>query len=216
MKKYIAFVLAVVCLIGMIGCTVSHPVARVGSIDEDVSEIRILYTVGGTQTEWILEGEELQFLRDWADKREYQTAEFEEGKYAGDTEGGQSYQFLMEGSTLPDFSYIVNGTDAHYLLVQGNWYFVANPELPPVTQLPAAVSFYGKVLEINEHDILVEPAEDSLERKSSDKIIVPVDTESAQLTLQVGDTVKIIYDGMIQELYPAILPNVSNVEKLSS
>ena len=73
--------------------------------------------------------------------------------------------------------------------------------------------FNAKVLEINEQYLLVEPAGDSNESKSSDKIKVSLETVSCPENLEIGDSVKITYDGIVQELYPAIIPNVRSIEK---
>ena len=76
-----------------------------------------------------------------------------------------------------------------------------------------AYEFNAKVLEINEQYLLVEPASDSYEAKSSDKIKISLGNVTSPYNLEIGDSVKIAYDGMIQELYPAIIPNVHSIEK---
>ena len=58
--------------------------------------------------------------------------------------------------------------------------------------------FYGKVIEVNNGSIIVEPDQDSNERRSSDKIYVQVTGE-----YKVGDRVKVTYSGGIMESYPA-------------
>ena len=77
------------------------------------------------------------------------------------------------------------------------------------TGVTAEVYFEAVVLEVNENSILVEPKEESNEKKSSDKIVVGrksiEDEEFLKIMEQigVGDTVSIGYDGMIAESYPA-------------
>ena len=73
--------------------------------------------------------------------------------------------------------------------------------------------FDGKVLEIHEQHLLVEPASDSRESQCSDKMRITLGDVQAPEGLEAGDSVKITYDGMIQELYPAIIPNVYSIEK---
>ena len=73
--------------------------------------------------------------------------------------------------------------------------------------------FDGKVLEIHEQHLLVEPASDSRESPSASKIKISLGNVPAPEGLEVGDSVTITYDGMIQELYPAIIPNVYGIEK---
>ncbi len=61
--------------------------------------------------------------------------------------------------------------------------------------------------------ILVEPFEEAQERKSSDKIYVStnVSGEQAVPELKVGDEVRIYYDGLIMETYPAQIGNVYEI-----
>ncbi len=66
--------------------------------------------------------------------------------------------------------------------------------------------FKATVLETEESSVLVEPVKGSVERSSSDKIYVYTDNAD---TFKKGDLVNISYDGMIQELYPARIPEAS-------
>lgn len=60
--------------------------------------------------------------------------------------------------------------------------------------------FMGTILEVNKDSIIVEPSAASHERKSSDKIIIKrVNTDN----YKIGDKLKITYDGLIEESYPA-------------
>ena len=56
-------------------------------------------------------------------------------------------------------------------------------------------------------------SEETNERLSSDKIYVnrAADEESIGLQFRVGDRIRIYYDGIIQELYPAIIPGVKRI-----
>ena len=75
-------------------------------------------------------------------------------------------------------------------------------------------TFEATILEIHDSYFLVEPAADSQEINSSDKIQVSTQNADSSAQWQVGDLVRITYNGQIQELYPAILPQVYKVEKL--
>ena len=57
--------------------------------------------------------------------------------------------------------------------------------------------------------LLVEPSADEDERKSCDKItLTPHKTQTYGTGLfEVGDSIYIFYDGTINEIYPAYLPN---------
>ena len=75
-------------------------------------------------------------------------------------------------------------------------------------------TFEATILEIHDSYFLVEPSADSHEANSSDKIQVSTQNADPSVRWQVGDSVRITYNGQIQELYPAILPQVYKVEKL--
>ena len=82
MRKLIILILALMCVFGMAGCNASHPVAHVGQIDDAVKDLTIVHSVGGTQTEWQVNGEALKDLRDWSVKRDYQAVDFEDGRHS--------------------------------------------------------------------------------------------------------------------------------------
>ncbi|HKM02035.1 MAG TPA: DUF3221 domain-containing protein, partial [Sedimentibacter sp.] len=79
------------------------------------------------------------------------------------------------------------------------------------------VSFNAVVIENNGNSILVNPEEGSTELNSSDKIVVRVPVDNATLKdlseFTEGKKVKITYDGMIMESYPAQI-NAYDVEKI--
>lgn len=70
--------------------------------------------------------------------------------------------------------------------------------------------FDAKVLEVNDNNVLVEPFEGEDERKSASKIYVNTDVISKQPIpeLKKGDKIRIIYNGEIQETYPAGITKV--------
>ena len=71
--------------------------------------------------------------------------------------------------------------------------------------------FRAKILEIHDSYFLVEPVAGSAELNSSDLIEIPLKLMDASPEPQVGDILEIEYDGMIQELYPAKIPNVYQI-----
>lgn len=83
-----------------------------------------------------------------------------------------------------------------------------------ITDHHSGCHFNAKVIEVNENNILVEPFENENERKSADKIYVSTDLKSDEQLPEIkkGDYVTISYDGMIQELYPASIPNVYSIK----
>ena len=84
-------------------------------------------------------------------------------------------------------------------------FFLSNPPAPE-PQMPSYI-FDATVLEINGGSMLVAPLEGETETATSDKFRIHLVPDG----VAVGDTVRIWYDGMIQELYPSILPNVDHV-----
>lgn len=71
-------------------------------------------------------------------------------------------------------------------------------------------SFEATVLEVNENNILVEPLEGEDERRSASKIYVSTNSISdiPVPQLKKGDNVRIVYNGEIQETYPAQISKV--------
>lgn len=63
-------------------------------------------------------------------------------------------------------------------------------------------SFYGKIIESNERNIIVEPNQEEDIRKSADKISISLE-ENNDTIYKVGTNVKITYTGYIMETYPA-------------
>lgn len=106
-------------------------------------------------------------------------------------------------------------------------YRVLNPETAKKVFIIEKLSSYGgsstisdyyfdaTVLEIGT-TILVEPFEDADERKSADQIYVStnVSGERPVPELKVGDEVRIYYDGLIMETYPAQIGNVYEISLL--
>lgn len=102
-------------------------------------------------------------------------------------------------------------------------YKVMNPEtVKKVFEIEKVSSFSGTIDSKYYFDatvletgttILVEPFEEAQERKSSDKIYVStnVSGEQAVPELKVGDEVRIYYDGLIMETYPAQIGNVYEI-----
>ena len=136
MRKRLILIFALTCLLGLIGCnhteTVDHGRPISAYIDEDVTSVDITHHVAGETTQWEAVGEEVDHLRDWATELQYKLIEFEEGQFPGDSNGGETYDFALTEGDYPGFSYIINGADNCYLLIEGYWYSVENPSNPPV------------------------------------------------------------------------------------
>lgn len=72
-------------------------------------------------------------------------------------------------------------------------------------------TFQAAILEIQDGYYLVEPVEGSTELNSSDQITVPVVNINPSQEPEVGDTLEIVYDGVIAESYPAQISNVYSI-----
>lgn len=99
-------------------------------------------------------------------------------------------------------------------------FFLTSP--PEEIDVPAGESgvsdgqswFDAVVLENNKDRLLVSPCEGTNERSCSDKIFVNLpDNVTDRNGWEKDDVVRIYYDGVIQELYPAIIPNVLRIGK---
>ena len=79
---------------------------------------------------------------------------------------------------------------------------------------PELYTFTATILEIHDSYFLVTPDEGSPPASSADKIEVPSKNAEQGVEFAPGDHIQITYDGMIQELYPARLPQVYKIEKI--
>lgn len=82
-----------------------------------------------------------------------------------------------------------------------------------ITDYHSKPVFNAKVLEVNEKNILVEPFENEDERKSASQIYVSTDLKGDEPLPEIkkGSYVTIVYDGEIQETYPAQITNVFSI-----
>lgn len=120
---------------------------------------------------------------------------------------GQNIIFVSdESSQMPSYAYSA-GAKAEVCLPDGAVFqLMETKDMQPNTNF----YFNAEVLEVNEKNILVKPDSDSNEIKSADKISISLETISTipVPTFQVGDRVRIVYNGEIAESYPAQINNV--------
>lgn len=78
-------------------------------------------------------------------------------------------------------------------------------------------NFAGTVVEVHEQSILVRVQEDEDELRSSDLMSVSLDAElkDSALHFNVGDEVRIYYDGSIAESYPAQIHTVYAIVRIN-
>ena len=132
MNKFAAYILSIICVLSLIGCSGSADKPIAIYIGDDVTEIKITHILGGQLTEWSIEDDDISLLQTWVNGLDYKSITFEEGNTPGDSNGGEIYWFELTGGDYSDFDYIITGPDDCYLLIEGRWYVVRNPSAPPV------------------------------------------------------------------------------------
>lgn len=103
-------------------------------INDSVTKVDITHHIRGTSTQWTAVGQDVNHLREWACALKYERFNFEAGQSPGDVDGGEVYDFILTEGDDPGFTYVINGLDKCYLLIEGDWYSVSNPSDPPVTE----------------------------------------------------------------------------------
>ena len=63
----------------------------------------------------------------------YTLFEYEKGESPGDSDGGEFYSFTFAEEDNSESSYVINGPEDCYLLIEGRWYLVKNPLEPPIS-----------------------------------------------------------------------------------
>lgn len=110
-----------------------------------------------------------------------------------------------------------NGTNGEAEINSGNLFIIATI-LNSKDYVPASPNyeFIGEIIEVNENFVIVKPDSNSVEIKSSDKIMVNIirPTNGTNDFYVVGNKIKITYNGNIMETYPAQI-NASKIELVS-
>ena len=135
-KKHRALIFALVFIFCLGGCKQKPDPDRPANayIGDSVTSVDVAHYLSGQTVKWVVEGEEVDSLRDWVSKLEYELYEFEEGQSPGDGDGGEFYDFILTEEGNPGFCYVINGREDCYLLIEGYWFSVKNPSNPPVTE----------------------------------------------------------------------------------
>ena len=191
MKKLIAFLLALVCALGLAGCNRNFDDKP--SVTGIIKEIHDDHILIATSTE---EGYPYG-------------ASFDISVNIKDCDAiykplaiGDKIVVYYDGNMLGDDPVIIDTVYAITLESKATHLAAQYPH------------FAAKILEIHDNYLLVEPEVGMEELKSADKFEVPLENAENPTELQVGDSVLIIYDGEILETYPAKLGEVYKVGKL--
>lgn len=115
---------------------------------------------------------------------------------------GYGYQRSSEGQMI-----VV--TDDHWRIFRSSDHFFD-------TDMPEQVlNFSAKVKEVRNGALLVEyvDAPDIFICPVTGECLVTVNPNNLKEDVAMGDTVRVWFDGMVQEIYPPILPGVYRIEK---
>ena len=135
MKKQIALVLALLCVLSMCSCGWNSRKVVATVFSENVSKVDITHRIGAESTNWSIEGTEIDPLREWFNKLSYKHIDVKEGQSPGDSNGNEVYTFVFTGREWLGFSYIISGkNDCYILSPEGNWFSVIEPSNPPVVR----------------------------------------------------------------------------------
>ena len=134
MKKLIAFVITMVCVVVLSSCVWNSQKEVATVFSENVTKVDVTQFIGVRTTTWCVEGTDIDSLREWYNTLSYRYREFEKGQSPGDSNGGEVYTFVFTGGEWPGFSYVINGENDCYIQSEGNWFIVTNPSMPPVSQ----------------------------------------------------------------------------------
>ena len=135
MKKLIALVLALVCVLSLCSCGWNSQKAVATIFSQNVTKVDIAHRIGTETTNWSIEGTELASLREWFNNLDYKLIEVKDGQSPGDSNGNEVYNFAFTGGECLGFSYVINGENDCYILnPEGYWFSVSNPTNPPVSE----------------------------------------------------------------------------------
>lgn len=203
MRKPGLWILLGLFLLSLAGCAGRIRSDSLYHFPDDLREISVTrYGAGEISTE-LFQGEHTAEVLSW-----FAALELRAMQGAPEAvEGNEAYTFAVDGAEA--FSYDWRGSEA-YLSIGDDVYEVRNPTRPPAGT--PAPSFLAAILEIGDGSFLVEPIEDGWEKNSSDRFEVPIEHMDPSPEPEVGDVLKIVYNGTFQESYPARIPEVFRIE----
>ncbi len=122
----------------LMGCKEDQPLEQLKElIPDEVKEVTVTHFIGGKESEYIVEGDELEDLKQWILSLSLVNRTYEEGSTPGDGNGGEIYRFSM-GDSYAEFAYVINGKKDCHMLIGDEWYSVSAPVNPekPISWLP--------------------------------------------------------------------------------
>ena len=132
MKKLITLVLALVCVLGLVGCNKKAVSAsEVYSFPEPTTMITVSFYSQGEETAFEIGSEEYDSndlsttpVINWFYDLKLTACDEPEA-----VEGLESYEFYVKGESA--FTYEDRGSEA-YIIIGGSYYKVSNPSAPPI------------------------------------------------------------------------------------
>lgn len=184
MKKLVALSLVVFIFFSLTACKDSTTSVNL-SIPDDITEASVSHIVSGQESQWIIGGNDIPPLNDWLSR-----LQCEQGNKPEDSEGGEVYFFAFDGRDDLNFSYVNNGENGCYLVVNETWYYVSNPADPPVTFS-------------NDIDALLRPYQEVLDRLNEEHgygLYIPEDKKESVYEAYKNMTPEEFETEMIKEL----------------
>ena len=131
MKKSITVILAIICVLGLVGCQNTINGSQTYAFPEPTTQIKGAFYSQGKETEFVIGSEKydpnnqsvLPVIQ-WFYGLELAACEQPE-----DVEGGEHYSFYVNEKYV--FGYQDRGDEA-YVIVSDTWYKVKNPSQPPI------------------------------------------------------------------------------------
>lgn len=128
MKKLIALVLALVCVLGLIGC--GQQEQTVIDIPDSIDKVDVSFYSMGQVTEWELDESKLSAWKEWAENLSLKPLSEEKIEELKLTDGGESYHFEINDDEM-SFTFMDGGSDK-YLAIEKTYYEVLNGAIPDV------------------------------------------------------------------------------------
>lgn len=208
MKKYITILLSLICILSLTACG-----------NNDTHEIEIIVPAGSSEA-FVYSVEEISPTGN--------QITISSGTGLSDTLVELEPVEVTEENAYDEPAYLTPGMPVKMDVEKGAWFKIGvdaghnESEVDKVVSVKVKgvkvrtpdivkVIFEATVLEINDNYYLVEPVEGSQELNSSNRIEVPIPNPDSTLSPEVGDIIKITYNGDIMETYPAQLGEVYNI-----
>lgn len=131
MKKLIAVALAIVCVLGLIGC--GQRKQTVIGIPDTIDKVEVSFYSMGQVTEWELDESKLPAWKEWAENLSLKPLSEEKIEELKLTDGGESYHFEINNDEM-SFTFKDHGSDK-YLVIDKTYYEVLNGTIPGVMKL---------------------------------------------------------------------------------